>query len=221
MNGTVSVSIPNIASSTDYNMIDSDIAITNLLDISKILKMYNIKYWLQDGTLLGCYRDGNFISHDDDTDIGLFFSDVKNKKNIFNMLFNLGFRLHKVKGKLENSLLVTIIRDGVSTDLFFYYTEKTKIYHSSFKILTTATGKQSQQINYFYDPFEVKETMFLNNNFLVPDNEEKFLLTKYGAGWKIPDPSWDHLYSPKNAVITNIFLDNKIAKNQFKEWLGS
>lgn len=201
-------------------MINSETAIKNLIDIDNVLRSYNIKYWLQDGTLLGFYRDGDFIGHDDDTDLGLFFSDIENKKIIFKDLFNLGFKLHKVKGNLENSLLVTLIRNSVATDLFFYYNTSTKIQHSSFKIITTDIGKQSQQINYLYEPFDVKEAIFLNHKFLVPQDEEKFILTKYGTEWRIPEPAWDHLYSPKNAEITNIFLDNKVSKNQFKMWLG-
>jgi phosphorylcholine metabolism protein LicD len=201
-------------------MIDLDNAIDNLIDIDKVFRKHNVKYWLQDGTLLGLYRNGNFISHDDDTDIGLFFSDIRNNKGVFNELFNLGFELHKVKGNLENSLLVTIIRNNTSTDLFFYYTEKNKVYHSSFKILTTDIGKKSLQINYFYDPFNVKETMFLNNKFFVPEDEEKFLLTKYGPNWRTPIVVWDHLYDPLNAVLTDIMLNNKLSKQQFKNWIS-
>lgn len=201
-------------------MINSKIAIENLKDIDKILKNYNITYWLQDGTLLGLCREGNFISHDNDTDIGLFFSDIIDKKNIFYDFFNIGFELHKIKGNLESSLLVTIIRNNVPTDLFFYYTDQNKIYHSSFKIVVTDRGKKSLQINYFYEPFGVKETTFLNNNFLVPEDEEKFLLTKYGKDWKIPIEDWDHHFGPINAVITDIMIDSKLAKQRFKNWLS-
>lgn len=44
-----------------------------LLVQDKILKELNIPWVIENGTLLGAYREGKFIVHDDDFDIALFF----------------------------------------------------------------------------------------------------------------------------------------------------
>ena len=58
-----------------------------LLMRDKILNELKIPWVIENGTLLGAYREGKFIVHDDDFDIGLFFetnpaahvSDILNK----------------------------------------------------------------------------------------------------------------------------------------------
>ena len=44
-----------------------------LLLSGKVLNELNIPWVIENGTLLGAYRNGKFIAHDDDFDIGLFF----------------------------------------------------------------------------------------------------------------------------------------------------
>jgi hypothetical protein len=193
--------------------LNKPIAIKVLFELTNILSKHNIKYWLQDGTLLGYYREQDLISYDDDTDIGLFFSDIENKKYALIEILNSGFELHKIKGYIYNSLLLTFRKEGENVDIFFYYSRDNKIYHSSF------ISKVWQIIDYEYEPFDTKEVSFLGYNFYTPIDEEKFLITKYGNDWMIPKSVWNHTLDPKNAKVTNRFVDFKLAKKEFKEWL--
>jgi hypothetical protein len=190
---------------------DKKLSLQMLHELTCILDKHNIKYWLQDGTLLGYYREGNLISHDNDTDIGLFWSDIKSKDVFLEILQN-DFKLVKIKGFKENSLMLTFTKSLQKVDLFFYYKDENKIYH-------TALGKNWEVVSYSYDPFNVKLINFLGYDFKVPEDELKFIETKYGLDWKTPKVIWDNINGPVNAYPTGVYLDIKKCKKEFRTWL--
>jgi len=190
---------------------NKDSAIIVLYKLTQVLKKHNVRYWLQDGTLLGYYRENDLISHDNDTDIGVFWSDIKSTE-VFLEILNSGFTLYKIKGYMHDSLMLTFICDDQKVDIFFYYKTKNKVYH-------TALGKHWQVVNYEYDYFDVKEIEFLGYKFYVPEDELKFIKTKYGADWHIPKPKWDNINGLVNATPSNVYLDIKKCKKAFRTWL--
>ncbi len=58
-----------IASKDGLNLIT---CAKNLLEIKRILDIFNLDFYIMYGTLLGIIREGNFIPHDIDVDIGIF-----------------------------------------------------------------------------------------------------------------------------------------------------
>ena len=54
-----------------------------LEDMADILNRHNIEYFLFCGTALGCHREGQFIEHDHDIDLGVF------KKNVNKDLYRI------------------------------------------------------------------------------------------------------------------------------------
>jgi len=189
-----------------------EISVKNLVVLTDILNKHNIKYWLQDGTLLGYYREKDLISHDKDTDLGLMWSDIADKKYIIKEILSKGFKISKIKGYMKESLLLTFKRDGQTTDFFFYYNNGDKIYHC-------ATGKNWEIYTYEYEPFEVKLVEFLGHWFYVPDDERKFIVTKYGPDWMTPKPKWRNITSPLNAVASSNFIDIKKCRKEVRTWL--
>ena len=55
-----------------------------LLSVHNILSTNNIRYIISDGTLLGAYRDGNFIYGDDDIDLRIYKDDWDKTIRIIN-----------------------------------------------------------------------------------------------------------------------------------------
>lgn len=196
-------------------VLNKEISLKNLSLLHSLLKKHNIPYWLQDGTLLGLTRDKDLISHDNDTDIGLFFSDFKEKPWIIDEIAAHGFSLIRVLGEMDNSLLLTFVKDGEKVDFFFYYKNNNKVYHSSF------TKFENQIVNYEYAPFNIKDITVKGFTFSVPENEVKFIETKYGSNWAVPDPKWKNITGPKNHVMTKNFASPEKNTKDFETWFGN
>lgn len=189
---------------------DKEKALKNLIDLDKIFRSESVDYWLQDGTLLGLYRDGDFIDHDQDTDIGINYKTFK--PVVLDKIISNGFSVERAFGYIENSFELALKRDGVKTDLFFHYNNGDKQYHSAFIYFT-------KRIDYEYKKFKTKEVSFLDHNFMVPEDELEYIKTKYGESWQDPEPNWDWAFSPKNHKKTDITIDPKLASEKFINWL--
>lgn len=88
--------------------------------INKICQKYDIKWWLDYGTLLGSIRHENFIPWDDDIDIGMMrkdyhrFIEILNDELEINSLSNyidVGYRWRKFDENIVNSFLQFYMRD--------------------------------------------------------------------------------------------------------------
>ena len=55
--------------------LDTAVCAENLQIFAQVLNEFNITFWISEGTALGAVRDGWFISHDDDVDIGMWYED--------------------------------------------------------------------------------------------------------------------------------------------------
>ena len=98
--------------------------------------------------------------------------------------------------------------------MFFHYTNKNTQYHSAFIYLV-------ERIDYEYEKFETKEVEFLGHKFLVPEDELKYITTKYGDSWNKSDPNWDWAFSPRNHKRTGIIIDTQKARSKFLDWINS
>lgn len=88
--------------------------------INKVCIKYDIKWWLDYGTLLGSIRHENFIPWDDDIDIGMMRKDYHRfigiiydeiEKNNLMDYIDVGFRWRRFNGKDINSFLQFYMRD--------------------------------------------------------------------------------------------------------------
>ena len=75
-------------------MQECDIILLKIID--KICRKNSLDYWLAFGTFLGCYRHGDFIPWDDDTDICMPRADYNKALSIFKeVLAPYGFYIHE------------------------------------------------------------------------------------------------------------------------------
>jgi glycerol-3-phosphate cytidylyltransferase len=186
------------------------LALKNLIDLDKLLRKEKIPYWIQDGTLLGYYREKNFIGHDLDADIGIEFKHFSPKT--LEAIKSIGFEIKHMFGYPEDSFELSLTRFDTKIDIFFYYTHNDIFYHCAFD--------KNKRIDYRYEKFSTKEVTFLNHKLFAPADELGFILKKYGENWNIPDPKWNWAYSPKNHYNTGYLIDTEEQKKKFDIWLN-
>ena len=161
----------------------------NLVSARDVLERLGIRPFLVDGTLLGAIREGDFIGHDTDVDLGIWRSEWR--AWIIPHLTQHGFNLHKVYGDLDRGLQYSFKRRKIKLDLFFYYDDGDVVYH--------AAWKNGQPIRYPYARFDLKRLAFRGAVFWAPADPVRFLETKYGPEWRTPVKEWDWAWGPKNA----------------------
>jgi len=174
------------------------IALQNLVDLDNIFRSNKSEYWLSCGTLLGFYRDGDFIGHDTDTDLCVNIESLN--KKIINDILNNGFKIGHIFGRSSDGFEIALNRNGVKTDLFFFYKNDNYWYHS---VYSNFTQVDSLKHDYVFKPFGLKETEFLGHKFITPDNIESVIIQQYGEDWRLPNSKWSYYQSPKNLVNTN------------------
>lgn len=188
------------------------IALENLILLDKIFKDNRIEYWLSCGTLLGFYRQNDFIAYDGDTDVCINIRDLS--KELIQKLIKTGFEIKSKFGTIEDGFEIAIYRRGVKTDLFFFYKHENYWYHS---VYADFSANDSLKYDYVFKPFGLKETEFLKYSFTTPDPIEDVLVQQYGSDWNIPKKDWSYYKSPKNVTKTNIRIAKKESNDNFNQ----
>ena len=176
-NGIIKFNPKDFSEPTKY--LNTDVAKKNLLDLKKIMDESDVKFGLIYGTLLGAYRENNFIKHDYDTDLYVLEEVKQDLLNTIPKLMKIGFEVCRYDG-----LLLSIIRNEEYIDFYFF-----RKYAFFFRINTPGLSTKSKYLENTID------YPFLGENFQIPKNIEPFLVSLYGKNWRTPvenDPSMEH-----------------------------
>ena len=151
-----------------------------LLEMSRILNENNIPHFLACGTLLGVIREGKFIDHDEDIDLGILSNEYNSKvENEILKKFNLYKRYGNINSGYEISFIHPLSK--VKIDLFLHYYDP-----SNNKMWCVSSDNKNKIYKWGYTPFKLILIQFLNNSFYIPEDYEKYLIESYGKDWKIP-----------------------------------
>jgi hypothetical protein len=186
------VSTPTI----DYKaLFDSSKCLESMNLVIDVLERHNIKPFPIAGSLLGLVRDGKFMDHDKDTDIGIF---VSNYDEIFNIVSKVCNEPRFISSAMINcskeshfwniALLDAI--NSTTIDLFFFYRHPT---HSEFGLYTTCGI-----LKWTFKPFRLTRQILVGKEYWLPENIEEHLVQMYGDSWREPIESWDSLLNCPN-----------------------
>ena len=163
---------------------------------SSELKNYNI--WLDFGTLLGYYRENDFISHDLDMDFGIQVSSLEEFEVIEEQLINNGFNRTKEFYFNKNLVELSYSYKGLNVDFIIYKKEDDKVSSDTIFFMTNALGKPTRYEVYHYKiPFSgLKECDFKGMKVKVPDNTQEYLRTLYGEDFETPNTNYNWKENP-------------------------
>lgn len=166
----------------------------------KALESHKIEFWLAFGTLLGAFREKNFINHDLDIDLAVAAS-VDPKKIELAFLKN-GFKRYRTFECIEkNTKYISeqrFILDHIKIDVFFFHKEKTHVWtHVFYQVEKDKLWKIKK--NYF-PVHSLITTRFLGFEIKIPDQTETYLAYHYGENFMTPNADWDYFNSPIHSI---------------------
>ena len=163
---------------------------------SSDLKDYNI--WLDFGTLLGYYRENDFISHDLDMDFGVQVSSLEEFEVIEKYLINNGFNRTKEFYFNKNLVELSYSYKGLNVDFIIYNKENDRVSSDTIFFMTNALGNPTRYEVYHYEiPFSgLKECDFKGMKVKVPENTQEYLRTLYGEDFETPNTNYNWKENP-------------------------
>lgn len=182
-------------------------ALREMLDV---LTSAGIRAFLMHGTLLGCVREGSFIGHDNDIDLGVFIEEWSDE-----VLYNIqdaGFKITSKFGFPEQGLEYSFAKYGIKVDIFcVYYDNDTGTAYAGLwvpidksLILKKTHSMDRQLVKLQFSLFTVEPCIFLDISCLQPSNPIQMLIEEYGEDWRTPVKKWDWATSHRNRVVTTI-----------------
>lgn len=159
---------------------DTNIALNNIRLFQALIPDSFAVY----GTALGLLRDGDIISHDKDTDMGIMFKDFK-----YDMLRRLqvaGFEIVRIFGMPSVGFEIAFYRNGVKTDLMFFYKLDDYLYNCLWD--NSCVNGLSDMIVHSY-PVEMFGSFYKINEVKCPT--KNYIQTVYGDNWQEPITEWN------------------------------
>lgn len=167
-------------------------------DLKRFFDQKQINFFLISGTLLGCIREGKLLGHDKDIDIGVW--ETHSVQDLAEVVYDSG--CFEVLPVYSPDILVIRHVNGVTIDIFIHYREADDYWHA---------GGKSKWHN---SPFKLVSRPFLNGDYLIPADYDKYLTENYGD-WRIPQLAFDSALDTPNMEIVSedeflIYLYKKV-----------
>lgn len=205
-----------------------------LVSFAKISSRHpNVKWWIDCGTLLGLYRDGDIIHNDKDCDVCVDLSTIT-KEWLIDLLES-GLLRNKTNVKKEFKLFAEgglVLKHLVDKDIWMMRTltiepsnKKTKFFGGTLKPFIDVFPKAEVEVNGeklltsngpFHTlyatatknvyPLGTMETKY--GTFPVPHDIEAYLVEMYGPTWRVPDPNFGNY----PGVAPGVLDDRKLGR---------
>lgn len=160
-----------------------------LVDLYDALGSLGDDVFLDAGTLLGCFRDNDFIPHDYDIDVS-----VRSKEKFFQIGLALrkDWRFSLSRVRTPECIIQGKHITGNNFDIFLHEREG------------DGWIKKSHVYGWKFDDYSLREWEFVGLKVKIPWPTEHYLRQMYGESWRIPIPGFD-----SRIMAPNNFFPNK------------
>jgi phosphorylcholine metabolism protein LicD len=148
-----------------------------------LLDKAGIVWWLSDGSVLGCVREGRFLDSDHDIDLGAWSGDLPAMRKA---LENRG--IGRVRRDIDSQLQVK--SPGIKFDIHGYNRDGDVVWYP----LGLKAEYRYQFPARLFDRFEWHE--FYGRQVRTPCPSVDYLEAHYGPDWQTPKPVWDWRTDP-------------------------
>lgn len=181
---------------------------------SSELKKYDI--WLDFGTLLGYYRERDFINHDLDMDFGIIIPNYADFLVVEKELLDKGFQRTKEFYFDKNLVELSYNYKGLNVDFILYKKDSNKISSDTIFYMTNALGNPTRYEVYHYElPFNgVEECNFKNTIVKIPSNVEEYLSNLYGEDFRVPNTNYNWKENPIYQKVKEDMAEVILKKNK-------
>lgn len=181
---------------------------------SSELKKYDI--WLDFGTLLGYYRERDFINHDLDMDFGIIIPNYADFLVVEKELLDKGFQRTKEFYFDKNLVELSYNYKGLNVDFILYKKDSNKISSDTIFYMTNALGNPTRYEVYHYELpfFNLQECNFKNIVVKIPSNVEEYLSNLYGEDFRVPNTNYNWKENPIYQKVKEDMAEVVLKKNK-------
>ena len=181
---------------------------------SSELKKYDI--WLDFGTLLGYYRERDFINHELDMDFGIIIPNYADFLVVEKELLDKGFQRTKEFYFDKNLVELSYNYKGLNVDFILYKKDSNKISSDTIFYMTNALGNPTRYEVYHYELpfFDLQECNFKNIVVKIPSNVEEYLSNLYGEDFRIPNTNYNWKENPIYQKVKEDMAEVILKKNK-------
>lgn len=174
-----------------------------LVKFSSAMNRAEIPFWLEFGSLLGFFREKDFIKHDYDIDFGAFLND---RKRVRKALEDVGFKLILLFEASDGGFEECYKYKNTSVDVF-YFREDVDTYYCN-----TFIGRYPRIVDKFLRPkrclvkrIDIPKQAFVKTTFkgadvYVPQDCVKHLEMHYGKTFMTPNPNFSFQKEATNII---------------------
>lgn len=191
----------NNKANTELDSRRSSLLRENFQEVLKIIynsQLNKYDLWLDFGTLLGFYRENDFINHDLDIDFGIIINDYDDFLEKEKYLIKKGFSRTKEFYYKNRLVELSYSYKGLNVDFIVYRRKADVIESDTIFFMTNALGKPTRYEVYNYSlPFsELEEHNFKAVEIKVPNNAREYLSKLYGEDFEVPNTNYNWKENP-------------------------
>ena len=191
----------NNKANTELDSRRSSLLRENFQEVLKIIynsQLNKYDLWLDFGTLLGFYRENDFINHDLDMDFGIIINDYDDFLEKEKYLIKKGFSRTKEFYYKNRLVELSYSYKGLNVDFIVYRRKADVIESDTIFFMTNALGKPTRYEVYNYSlPFsELEEHNFKAVEIKVPNNAREYLSKLYGEDFEVPNTNYNWKENP-------------------------